>query len=112
MKYKRIVPVVVIFFCLIFSFVDADQRQFTGEVVSIFDGDTIGILFQGQEQRIRLYGIDCPERGQAFGRNAKQFTSEFVFRKLVTVIAIDRDRYDRTVASFLPQATRILAGNW
>ncbi|MDH3557189.1 MAG: thermonuclease family protein [Deltaproteobacteria bacterium] len=48
--------------------------------------------------RIRLYGIDCPEGGQAFGRKAKQFTSDMVFGKVVEVEPVDVDRYGRTVA--------------
>ena len=48
--------------------------------------------------RIRLYGIDCPESGQGFGKKAKQFTSGMVFRKIVRIEPVDRDRYGRTVA--------------
>lgn len=45
-----------------------------------------------------MYGIDTPERRQAFGSRAKQFTADKVFGKMVRVIPMDMDRYGRTVA--------------
>ena len=70
----------------------------TGKVVGIADGDTITVLKAKAPVKIRLYGIDCPERGQAFGKKAKQFTAGMVFRKMVRIEPVDRDRYGRTVA--------------
>ncbi len=52
-------------------------------------------------ERIRLHGIDCPEKRQAFGNRAKQFTSTLVFGTTVTVQVVDRDRYGRTVGEVL-----------
>lgn len=67
----------------------------SGEVVGIMDGDTITVLNSKtiKDVKIRLYGIDWPEKGQAFGKRAKQFTS-----KVVEVKVMDTDRYGRTVA--------------
>jgi endonuclease YncB( thermonuclease family) len=70
----------------------------SGKVISIADGDTITVLRDKEQVRIRLYGIDCPEGGQAFGKKAKQFTSSMVFGKVVEVESVDIDRYGRTVA--------------
>lgn len=70
----------------------------TGEVVGIADGDTIMVLKGKSTVKIRLYGIDCPEKGQAFGTKAKQFTAEMVFRKFVQIKPVDQDRYGRMVA--------------
>ncbi len=75
--------------------------DFTGRVVGVADGDTITVLHNGKGERIRLHGIDCPEKRQAFGKRAKQFTSNLVFAKTVTVQAVDRDRYGRTVGVVL-----------
>jgi micrococcal nuclease len=69
-----------------------------GRVVSVLDGDTIEVLHGRRAERIRLYGIDCPESHQDFGSKAKQFTSEWVFNKIVGVEPVDTDRYGRTVA--------------
>jgi endonuclease YncB( thermonuclease family) len=58
--------------------------QLTGEVVSVADGDTFTLLTTGQQQiRIRLHGIDCPEKKQDFGTKAKQFLADMVFQKKV-----------------------------
>ena len=70
----------------------------SGKVVGVADGDTITVLRDKEQVRIRLYGIDTPERGQAFGKKAKQFTSRMVFGKVVEVHQMDTDRYGRTVA--------------
>jgi len=70
----------------------------SGKVIGVADGDTITVLRDKQPQKIRLYGIDCPEKRQSFGNKAKQFTSELVFGKLVEVEPVATDRYVRTVA--------------
>jgi micrococcal nuclease len=52
---------------------------FTGPVVSVLDGDTIEALYNTHPERVRLSGIDCPEKGHAFGTRAKQAASALVF---------------------------------
>ncbi len=69
--------------------------------MGVSDGDTITVLHKGKGERIRLHGIDCPEKRQAFGNRAKQFTSKLIFVKIVTVQVLDRDRYGRTVGVVL-----------
>ena len=56
---------------------------FAGKVVGVVDDNTITVLHNGVRERIRLHGIDCPERHQAFGNRAKQFTSKLIFVKSV-----------------------------
>jgi len=71
----------------------------SARVVRIADGDTITVLYaDNTQEKIRLYGIDCPERTQPFGRKARQYTSSLVFGKPVTIRSMDRDRYGRNVA--------------
>lgn len=56
--------------------------------------------------KVRLYGIDCPQKRQFFRTRAKQFTSDLVFGKVVDVEAVDVDRYGRTVGiAKLPDGT-------
>jgi len=77
------------------------QAAPTGDLlkcVGVQDGDTITVLRGGREERLRLNGIDCPEKAQPFGTRAKQFTSSQVFGKSVRVVSVDVDRYGRTVA--------------
>ena len=56
------------------------------------------MLKDKEQVRIRLFGIDCPERGQDFGARAKQLTSDLSFGKIVDVTEVDIDRYKRVVA--------------
>lgn len=70
---------------------------FTGTCVSVRDGDTIEVMRNGRAVRVRLWGIDCPEQGQAFATKARQFTSERAFGKNVNVEVVDVDRYGRIV---------------
>jgi len=72
-------------------------KAWSGKVVGVSDGDTITVLHNDKGEKIRLYGIDCPEKRQAFGKKAKQFTSSMVYGKTVEVQAHDIDRYGRTV---------------
>jgi endonuclease YncB( thermonuclease family) len=77
----------------------AHSAQATGRVVGLIDGDTLDILTAGFETlRVRLSGIDAPELGQAFGRNAKAALSSLVFARSVAIEWRKRDRYDRLVA--------------
>ena len=75
--------------------------QFSGKVVGVSDGDTITVLAKGKPERIRLHGIDCPEKRQAFGKRAKQATSRLVYGKTVTVRDLGQDRYGRTVGEVM-----------
>lgn len=75
----------------------AGAEEFRGRVVGVTDGDTITVLHDGRPKAIRLHGIDAPEKGQAFGTPAKQFTAGLAFGKTVVVHVRDLDRYGRTV---------------
>lgn len=71
----------------------------TGKVVSIADGDTFTLLDEDKKQvRIRLHGIDAPEKRQPFGTVSKKRLSELVFGKEVRVEKRSMDRYKRIVA--------------
>jgi endonuclease YncB( thermonuclease family) len=75
--------------------------SWAGEVVAVTDGDTLRVLRDGREQRIRLYGVDAPERAQPYSQRAKQLASSLVFGKVVRVQALETDKYGRTVARIL-----------
>jgi endonuclease YncB( thermonuclease family) len=71
-------------------------EEIRGKVVSIADGDTITVLDAEKVQhKIRLEGIDAPEKGQAFGTKAKDKMSELVGEKEVVVRWEKKDRYGR-----------------
>ena len=80
----------------------------TGPVISILDGDTIEVLHGQRPDRIRLSGIDCPEKGQPYGKRAKQAASELVYKKEVMLQTYGLDKYGRTIADvFLPDGTNV-----
>lgn len=79
----------------------------TGEVVSVADGDTITVLSEGVQHKIRLSGIDAPEKNQPFGNQSKQSLVDIVFRKNVTVDYNKRDKYNRIVGKVLLEGNDI-----
>lgn len=72
--------------------------RLSGKVIKLADGDTITVLDSNREQhKIRLSGIDAPERGQPYGTAAKKFLSNLVFKKVVCVQWHKKDKYGRLV---------------
>ena len=71
---------------------------FEGKVVGIKDGDTYVILYNKQEITVRLEHIDCPEGGQAYGKNAKRYASDLCFGRQVRIEGGKFDRYKRLIA--------------
>ncbi len=70
-----------------------------GLVISVYDGDSITLKdAQGNKHKIRLYGIDCPEKAQKYGKKAGQKTREMLLHKKVVVEVLAVDRYKRHVA--------------
>ena len=73
----------------------------SGRVSRVLDGDTLEVLHNQHPERIRLSGIDCPEKGQAFGKRAKQSASNLAFGKEITVHAYGHDKYRRTLGDVI-----------
>lgn len=74
----------------------------SGRVVGVADGDTITVLDSTNTQhKIRLGGIDAPEKKQAFGNVSKKSLSDLVFNKQVEVEWHKEDRYGRKVGKVL-----------
>lgn len=73
-----------------------------GRVVGIADGDTITVLDDTNTlHKIRLAGIDAPEKKQPFGNRSKESLSDLVFAKTVIVVTDKRDKYGREVGKVL-----------
>jgi endonuclease YncB( thermonuclease family) len=83
--------------CLVFV-VSTFAYGLTGKVISIADGDTLTVLTANKQQiKVRLSGIDTPEKAQAYGTKAKQALSTKVYGKVVEVKDHGKDRYGRTI---------------
>ena len=76
-------------------------ESFVGKVVKVTDGDTITVLQSDGDTKasvkVRLSGIDTPEKAQAYGTKAKAALSSKVFGKTVTIRYSEKDRYGRTI---------------
>ena len=71
-----------------------------GHVIHVADGDTITVLDSKHQQlRVRLGGIDAPERRQAFSKRSTEHLSSMVRRQIVTVEWYKKDRYGRLVGT-------------
>jgi endonuclease YncB( thermonuclease family) len=86
--------------CLFIPSVHADPLM--GQVIHVADGDTVTVLDDTRTQyKIRLAGIDAPEKKQAFGQRSKESLSDLVFSKSVTVETDKRDKYGREIGKVL-----------
>lgn len=86
-----LLPVLLLFYSL--------SETYFAKVVGITDGDSIIVLTKDSQQiRIRLEGIDCPEKKQDFGQQARQSTTALCFNKNVRVVSTGKDRYGRILA--------------
>ena len=77
-----------------------------GKVIGVADGDTLTLLDdQKNQHKIRLQGIDAPEKAQAFGNKSKQSLHEMVHGKEVFVDVQKKDKYGRSVGKILVNQT-------
>ena len=78
------------------------SAELSGRVVGITDGDTITVLAAGNiQEKIRLAGIDAPEKAQPYGQASKQALSDQAYDRQVIVDWTKRDRYGRIVGKVM-----------
>jgi micrococcal nuclease len=102
-------------FFLVVNFVSCDllpsQESHSGQtglVTHIVDGDTYDIMLDGQKTRIRMDGIDAPERGMDYYKQAKNYLGELCDNNEIRVEITDTDRYGRSIAkSYLPDGREL-----
>jgi endonuclease YncB( thermonuclease family) len=76
----------------------SSSYAWNGYVTKVLDGDSFRIKKGRKTVEVRLYGIDSPEWGQAYGNRAKRYLKAKINRTTVRVSPRDVDRYGRTVA--------------
>ena len=97
-RYTTVLQQLLIFLIFTFSFTSTQAETIQGKVISIADGDTLTLLTSSKQQvKIRLAGIDTPEKKQPFGNKAKQALANLAFQKQALVEVETKDRYGRTV---------------
>lgn len=78
---------------------EAFAQRFTVKVVGVSDGDTFTAINRDNLQlKVRIYGIDAPEKGQDFGNKAKQTLSDYIFGQDVTIDVQSRDGWGRYIS--------------
>ncbi len=73
-------------------------EQITIRSLKVTDGDTFHAIYKNQKIKVRLYGIDCPERKQDFGKEAILFAQSFLQNAFIAFIPLTKDYFGRTVA--------------
>ena len=92
----------IIFLISLNLYSPALANTFQGKVVKIADGDTVTIIDDsGKKHRIRLAGIDAPEKNQPYGNTSTKGLIELVSGKTVTIEYEKRDRYKRIIGKVL-----------
>lgn len=79
---------------------DLVRKPFEARIVAVIDGDTVEAVRDGERLtiRVRLEGIDAPERGEPYSQESRRLTRSLLFDQRVRIDATDVDRYGRLVA--------------
>jgi endonuclease YncB( thermonuclease family) len=100
----RFILLSLVFFSLMLLPVLANEKAVTkqtarrsGKVVGVIDGDTYDVLVEGRSIRVRMEGIDAPERGMPYYKAAKQHLSVLCFGKQITLVSTGKDHHKRTL---------------
>ncbi len=102
----KITPLFVLVFSLFFVTTSVGagptfSYSFNGTVMDVIEGDLLSILHKGKLVRVRLADVDCPETGQAFSNEAKEFSAMLVFAGPVQVNVKELDRRGQAVAEVI-----------
>lgn len=89
---------IVLIFLLTTTFLYAES--FTGKCISVSSGDTLNVTHNGRESVIKLEGADCPEEGQDYFNEAKDYTADLVLNKEVW-IDVKRAGYDKKLIAIV-----------
>lgn len=97
----------VVAFVLLLAVSANAYADFEGQVVKVADGDTVTVLHNREQVRVRLGSIDAPEKRQAFGTRSQQHLSALVFGRTVRVVEDGKDRYGRTIGVLHVQGVNV-----
>lgn len=104
-QFQRHLGILLPFVCVVLLYLlscSAFADVLSGRIVGISDGDTVTLLdAQHQQHKIRLAGIDAPEKSQAYGQRAKESLSQLVFDQTVQIEGNRTDRYGRFLGKIL-----------
>lgn len=75
------------------------KKELQGKVLRVMDGDTLELIAEGKKAKIRLFGIDAPEKSQEFGKEARAYLTSLVLNQEVRVSIENKDKYQRIVGT-------------
>ena len=110
LKYCHYILLCILIALSLFSCSTKKRRPQHGEgnVVKILDGDTYDVMVNGIQTRIRMYGIDAPEKGMDFYKVSKDYLASLCQGNEIRIEKTDTDRYGRTIArSYLPDGREL-----
>jgi len=85
-------------------------ESFPARVVGVVDGDTLRVSRkEGGAVKVRLYGIDCPEKKQRYGKEARQLTRRLAYGRIVRVESRGKGRYGRTIGRVTLHSGKLLS---
>ncbi len=84
-------------------------QEIAGKVVGVTDGDTVTLLVNQRQIKVRLDGIDAPENKQSYGNKSKQALAALVFGKTIVLRKTGTDKYGRTLGVIMLGETDINA---
>ena len=106
---KGIVSFIFVFLVLLSCDSPKNRASFlSGRVTHIVDGDTYDVLLDGEQVRIRMEGIDAPERGQDYYKKSKEYLGELCMWQEVRVEGTKKDRWGRLIAKTYNQSNQEL----
>lgn len=100
---------ILLILSLISGGLNAIAQKFPVKVVGVTDGDTFTVVNKDNLQlKIRIWGIDAPEKGQDYGNKAKQVLSDYIYGKEIVIDVQSRDSWGRYISYvFTPEGKDI-----
>jgi endonuclease YncB( thermonuclease family) len=91
--------IIVSLFIALIAVSAAYAQRFPVKVIGVSDGDTFTVINRDNLQlKIRVYGIDAPEKNQAYGNKSKQALSALIFGKNIEIDVQSQEKWGRYVA--------------
>jgi micrococcal nuclease len=103
----------VVFVALVVQVAKADERDFSGTVTKVFDGDSFVVLptdrtlNRRNDVEVRLMDIDAPEKDQPYADTARAALRQLIEGRRVFVDVVEIDRYQRKVAKVFREPDRL-----
>ncbi|MBF0193496.1 MAG: thermonuclease family protein [Magnetococcales bacterium] len=99
--FLKLLNLLLVLLVLVYPQTTLAYGEWRGQVVWVQDGDSLIIKKGSKNIRVRLQGIDAPEKGQPFAQKAKYAAIKMAKNRNVRVMVKERDKYGRTVAKVI-----------